>query len=482
MAGPLIPQGTTPALPGQYYVLSDVSEALAPVVGIVAAVISADDGPLASWTDVKSIAKLKDRYGNGAGVEVVAEALRGGALGTKVFRAGTGGTKAAHTLQDTAGTPANAVVNTWKNVGIGGNSASETILDALDDATLREWTLFINGIKKQTVRFDKGSGGVGEPQALVNAINASNSPYVTSALAGAYTSAGKTLASVASPAAYTTGANPTVNSAAILAGMTSAEGISNAWNLLVFETEDTAAIQPAIVAQAALWEARGIYRQFVLGDPISVTASTVTRRGRARAYNQANLIYAIDQFTDTTGALVEGSQFAGRIAGMEAVSGKRHVITGRPVAGAVGLPTPLSQDELIDSTADGAVTLMLNDRLKVVVTSGVDTFVTPTSQRSSRWGKIIRVQRRYGLLIDASAAVNDALYSGLGIENDDDGRNALVGVVQGVIDQYKALKYLRAGTVIVDPDNLSVDDLAYLAMDITDGDQVERLVIAVKFP
>lgn len=484
MPGPLIAPGVVPTLPGIYFSLAEVSQQISPVAGVVAAVFRADDGPLAQIVDVTTLSKLYDTYGqppgqdSNSGVEVVAEALRGGASRVRCWRAGSSGVKASKILSDTQGTPAQALDLTWANVGKGGNLASVTVEDSIDDPSgTREFTLFYDGVEKLVIRFAKGGA---EAVALRAAIVASGTTLLTAAIHSGYV-ASSPLAAIASPSVFSGGTQATVNSAAVEAGLAAFEAVAATWNVITTDSVDTS-IQAALVEAASLWEGKGIYRFLALGDPPSATPTVATRYGRAAAFNQSNLIYVIDAFEDTDGDTVEGGPAAGRVAGMVASADKRNSITGRRITGAADLPSALTVDDLTLAIENGAITFRFNDKGQVTITQGITTWVVPTEVRSSRWGKIVRVARRYGYLIEASSAISDLLFGGSGVDNDDAGRANIIGAVLGVIQRYRAQRYFQAGTAFVDPDHESADDLAYIVHQLTDNDQVERLIQSVQFP
>jgi len=77
----------------------------------------------------------------------------------------------------------------------------------LVDVTKRELLLYEGVTLRQTITFAKGATGDGEPQALVDAINASNSPYITATKSA---DGNKILAPLVTATPLAGGVNPTV--------------------------------------------------------------------------------------------------------------------------------------------------------------------------------------------------------------------------------------------------------------------------------
>jgi len=111
-----------------------------------------------------------DVFDSAGTVDTALEAFRGGCRRVVAYRLGTGGGKALLNLQDAEST--NVVKIEAKYEGARGNNFAVTVRDSLTDATKRELLLHEGTTLRQTIVFAKGSG---EPQALVDAVAASNS-------------------------------------------------------------------------------------------------------------------------------------------------------------------------------------------------------------------------------------------------------------------------------------------------------------------
>jgi hypothetical protein len=480
MAAPLIANNFVPIVPGIYFQMAPSAEANLPVTGVVAVVGAADDGPINVPTTILTIDRLSQLFASGAAYKVAAEALRGGALQVLFNRAGSSaGVVATKTLVDTTGTPVNAVRVDWLYPGTRGNLGTLTVADSIDaPSTFRVASLYINAILVESFRFAKGSSGIGEPQALVNAI-VGNSAYIT---ATKLADGNKILATVSSPVALISGANPTVDAAAYV----TAEGALEAfpWNVAVFDTQDTSVIQPSIVTWAKTLESKGLYRLVVLGDPPSVTPTAATRYGRAAAYNYWNLAYVIDSYVrtnfDATVTTVEGAEAAGRVAGLLAAGDIDLTLSGMLLGNDVKAlsATPISASDVASAIISGAIAFNYDDAKRPQVASGVSTYVTLDGIHSKRWKNLLRVARRYRIMVLISSA-----WQHLQVENDANGQGTVIAKANEQIATMVKGHYFTGGTVAVSQTpSPPLDDLAYFALNLVDQGKIERLVGIFQFP
>src|SRR5690606_30340557 len=153
--------------------IGEPQEAIVPQ-GIVAALFRASWGPLGEVIYLENANAVIDVFGSTGTVDTALEAFRGGCRRVVAYRLGTGGGKALLNLQDDEST--NVVKIEAKYEGARGNDFMVTVRDSLTDTTKRELLLYEGATLRQMITFAKGTG---EPQALVDAIAASNSPYIT---------------------------------------------------------------------------------------------------------------------------------------------------------------------------------------------------------------------------------------------------------------------------------------------------------------
>jgi hypothetical protein len=227
MAGSIFQVGETKVRPGVYVRVTSSGETAVGAVpqGIVAALFRSSWGPLGKPVVLENANAVSSMFGDDGTVDVILEAFRGGCRQVVAYRLGAGGEKAALNLQDGEG--ANVVALAAKYEGARGNGFAVTIRDSLADDTKRELLLYEGATLRQTISFTKGAG---EPQALVDAIAASNSPYITAVKSAD----GSGVLAAVTQQPLTGGQDPTVNGESYSAGLSAIEAID--WNVLAVDT------------------------------------------------------------------------------------------------------------------------------------------------------------------------------------------------------------------------------------------------------
>jgi len=205
------------------------------------------------------------------------------------------------TLKDTATTPVDAVKLEALYEGVRGKDFSVTVRDSLTDETKRELLLYEGVTLRQTVKFTKGTN---ESQALVEAIKAGSSPWIT---ATKLADGDKALAAVAQ-APFAGGEDPTVTGEDYSTGLLAIEAID--WNVLCVDTDDTVthAVVQTYIDRVRNEGKRGIG---VVGEPTSVAMAT--RFANARAFNDPAIVYVANGFKGSDGVTREGYLAAARV-------------------------------------------------------------------------------------------------------------------------------------------------------------------------
>lgn len=444
MFAPTIPPGHTPDQSGIYFTNVGASLSALLVDGVVAVVGRSTDGPIGAFMRLRDASEVAENFGTGLGVDVTLRAFSAGAREVLHWRLGGGAPAAAtHAINDSL---AASVGTLSANPALhkGTRAWAYTLTDSLINPDYVELGVYRDGILADTVRFQNyaalGSGsGIGEPQALANAVAAAGT-YFTFTKSG---DGSKQLARVTTPTALTGGVAATPDGGAHDAAMDALEG--ELWNVAVFDTEDTAAIQPSIGDWAEGMEARGLYRFVVLGDNTSTLAS---RQARARGYNLRNLLYVIDDFTED-GAVIDGAKAAGVVAGAKAAAGIADTIGGMLVSGVrdgaeITLPTPLGSDDVRASTLAGGLVFAIDPLRRVVIAEDVTTYtVSDGIHDPSLWSQSYVVSRLYRLqeriAVQWAARVRK-------VENNRYGQSLVVGDATREIRRMTDQGFLSGGT------------------------------------
>jgi hypothetical protein len=385
------------------------------------------------------------------------------------YRLGTGGAKALLNLQDLNlqdSESANVVKIEAKHEGVRGNNFAVTLRDSLADETMRELLLHEGTTLRQTIVFAKGSG---EPQALVDAVVASNSPYITATK----TDDGSGILAPTTQQELTSGKDPTVNGESYSAGLSAIEAID--WNVLAVDTEDTAT---HAVVQTYIDRVRSEGKRVlgVVGEPTNVNLAT--RLANARAFNDPAIIYVANGFKGADGVAREGYKAAARVAGMIAAAAVTDSLTHAIVQGASGIVGALTNAEIEQAIQSGALVFTTSAKKQVHIESGITTFVTPTADMDAGWKKIRRMRTRDNL-IERIVATWDPIIGK--INNNPDGRATLIAAAQGIINQMVGEGALIGGTFVEDPNNPPVGDSAWFVAAVDDIDSAERLYIEFGF-
>jgi len=407
-------------------------------------------------------------FGSAGTVDTAIEAFRGGCRRVVAYRLGTDGAKALLNLQDSASV--NVVKIEAKYEGERGNDFAVTIRDSLTDDTKRELLLYEGTTLRQTISFAKGSG---EPQALVDAIAASNSPYIT---ATKIDDGSGTLATITQQS-LTGGQDPTVNGESYSAGLSAIEAID--WNVLAVDTDDdTDDTATHTLVQAYIDRVRNEGKRVlgVVGEPTSVPLAT--RLAHARDFNDPAIIYVANGFKGSDGVTREGYKAAARVAGIVAAAQITESLTHYVVRNATELVGALTNAEIEQAINSGALVFTMSAQKQVHIEYGINTFVTPTTDMDAGWKKIRRVRTRDNLM-DRIAAAWDPLIGK--INNNSDGRATLIAAAQGIINRMIAEGALLQGSIFEDPNNPPVGDSAWFVVQVDDLDSAEKVYITFQF-
>ncbi len=469
MAGSVFQVGEQKIRPGVYVRVTNIGEPQEAIVpqGVVAALFRASWGPLGEVVYLENADAVISAFGSAGTVDTALEAFRGGCRRVVAYRLGTGGAKALLNLQDLQDSEsANVVKIEAKYEGARGNNFAVTIRDSLADDTKRELLLYEGATLRQIITFTKGAG---EPQALVDAVASSNSPYI----AATKTADGSGVLAAVTQQPLTGGQDPTVNGESYSAGLSAIEAID--WNVLAVDTEDTAT---HAVVQTYIDRVRSEGKRVlgVVGEPTTVPLAT--RLANARAFNDPAIIYVGNGFKGSDGLTREGYKAAARVAGMTAAAQITESLTHYVVRGATELIGALTNAEIEQAIQSGALVFTMSAQKQVHIEYGINTFVTPTADMDAGWKKIRRVRTRDNLM-DRIAATWDPLIGK--INNSPDGRATLIAAAQGIINRMIAEGALLQGTIFEDPNNPPVGDSAWFVVQVDDLDSAEKVYITFQF-
>lgn len=431
--------------------------------GIGCAVVSGTWGALNTPVTVDPSTDLETVLGTGSGAKVVQEIMKGGVNEVVVVRVGSGGTAATITLKDNAGTAVEVVTLTALHPGA--RAFSITIKQSIDDDTVKEAVIYEGTKKLESVSF---AAGTNEVDGIVAAF--ANSRYVKAAKKAA--GSGK-LANVTQKA-FTAGTNPTVNTEAYSAGFSAAE--AETWDMLCVDTNDTA-VHALLHAFIERIYTEAAYPMATVAEPANVDLET--RMQHAAAFNDFKMHYVLNSWTAADGTVYEGYLAAARIGGMICAAAANTSLTHKVITSAAKLNEALTNAQIKKALKSGCIVLTLSKSKQVWIEKGINTLVTLTADLDAGWKKIRRVKERFELM----NRIEETLETMIGnVDNDPDGRSAVIAAAQRVVDAMIGEKKLLPGSeVLEDEANPAQGDSAWFVIAVDDLDSIETIYLTFRF-
>lgn len=399
------------------------------------------------------------------------EQFRGGATLVYGVRLGIGGTQGQYQIQDADGTA--VVMLTLKYAG--SRQLSITIRPTLDDPDISELLILEDTVELERLEFPNKDGEDNVAALLAawqeSELALTSNYYNLRVLPDTdSTKAIATIDQVAIPA----GTNPVVNVAAYSAAFEILE--SQRWNVLAIDTTDTGVQSLMQLFLNRIYKA-GKFVQGVIGEDRTVPFET--RLLHASAYNDYQIVYVGNGFTDISGNVYEGWLAAARISGLIAGTPSNDSITHLAITGATDLLQPMTNNQYERAIKAGMLTFSTSAENTVWVEQGINTLVLPGTKEDNGWKKIKRVKIRFELF----QRINDTVEVLVGrINNDPDGRMTVIQASNGVCNAMMAEKKLLAGAhVELDPDNAPKGDSAWFLVYADDIDALEKMYFAFKF-
>lgn len=425
--------------------------------GIGAAVVTGNWGAIGKAVTVTSSDDFKKYVGEGSGYNTLKQLFDGGVNTAVVVRVGTGGTVGTVTLKDTtASTAKGAVKITGKYPGTFALAVS--VKASLSDDSIKE----VNILHGTTVLENyKIAAGTGEVKALVAAL--ADSSYVK---AEEQSGSNGTLAEIAQ-ASMDGGADPSVTTASYGDGFTALE--PEVWNSICVDSND-AAVHALLQAYIDRIYESGSYPLATVSEPHSVALET--RMTHAQAFDDEKMHYVLNGWVDSDGTEIEGYLAAARVAGMIGAIASNDSLTHKSISRAVSLIEPLTNSQIIKALKMGCVVISTSKATQQVrIEKGINTKTTLAANMDAGWKKIRRTKTRFELMSRIDATI-DQLNGN--VNNDEDGRSAIMAAGQSVLDAMIGEKKLLTGAEFIeDPSNPAYGDSAWFLINADDIDSFE---------
>lgn len=462
MIGAMFKLGEQKARPGVYvrwYNAGGYARYSRPL-GVGAAVIKSNWGPVGKVFTVESGDEVKEKVGTGRGADLVREIFEGGAYFVQTVRIGTGGSPSSLTLM--AGEDKSVELRTLYPTS---REFSVTVREALDPSQ-KELLVFEGNRQVESITFEAGED---EAVTLVASVLA-QSKYVTATATGTGTGV---VAAVVNQS-LTGGADPE----------TVAEDYTDAYKHTETKFFDSITVDsedPVIHASLHAFVRRKIregYRMTMfVGEKPSVDFET--RKSHAKAFNDFAVAYVGNGVQTTTGVL-SGATAAARVLGMFISGSYKSSLTGNTITGGVGIEGEMTANEYNEAATNGMIVFALNSDGIPKIDYGINTLVSLGEDEDEGWKKLRRVRTRYELIDRITVKIDKAMSNN--IDNSHDDRQFICTLANGEIGQMIREGGLESGEMIVDPDTAPEGDSAWFKFDnLVDLDGLEKAYLAFGF-
>ena len=456
-------KGETKERPGLYKRIEDITTYPQVRERIGCAVVSANWGPIGVPKLIQRTDDWAKIIGSGSGYDTLKEMFVGGAKKVVLVRVGSTGTKATLTLTDDASTPVNVVTLTAKYAGT--YPLAISIKADLNDASVKNVTIYTGDTVLEKFKIAAGTAEIdGIVAELVN------SEYIdaTKLAAGSGTLDDVTKSSL------TGGADPTVNTTAYADGLEAAN--TEVFDTICVDTNDTA-VHAVLAAFVERIYKEGDYPITVISEP--KTVARATRLAHAAAYNNEKIVYVLGSWKDAAGTVYSGYKAAARIAGMITAIPCNNSLTHKPIEGAVELDEALTNSQIIEAIRSGCLIISKSKTSDVMIEKAINTLVVPGPDQDAGWKKIRRVMTRFEMMSRIDVTLEPFVGS---VNNDPDGRAAIIAAAQSVLDAMIGEGKLFPGaTVFLDENNPPIADSAWFIIQADDIDSFEIGYLTYQF-
>lgn len=425
------------------------------------AVVKGTWGPLNKAVRTENGDDIATIIGSGSGAKVITELRAAGVNEIVVVRVGTGGNNAEVKLKDGA----NVDVVTLTTLYPTSRELTVSVKESLDDESKKQAIIYDGAKALETVTFEVGEN---EVEGIVSAF--ANSSYVTAKK----NAAGDGTIAVVSQQAFTGGVDPTTDVEAYSAGFEASE--EESWDGVVVDSEDSA-VHALLHAFINRKFEEGEYPYACVSEKKSVALDT--RMQHAAAFNDEKMHYVLNSWTATDGTVYEGYLAAARIGGMVMATPSNESLTHVVVTGAGSLNEKLTNAQVVKALKSGCLALSLSKSRQVWIEKAINTLVTLSGDQDAGWKKIRRMKTRYELMNRVDATVEPMVGP---VDNDDDGRAAVISAIQDVINAMVGEKKIApGGTVYLDNSNPPKGDSAWFLIAVDDVDSLEHIYLTYRF-
>ena len=435
------------------------------IYGVFAIPVHANFGPIGAVSvfEADQIEDLKTMYGTAGTVDAALALFEGGASKVHVYRLGTGGAVASVSIKNATGealVKLNTKYPTADNYNI-------TIKDRLDDAAMRQLSVYRDTTLLETINFEKSEN---EASALIAAVKDASKFLVVDTS----TAAGTGSAAAITNEKLTGGTAPTVTTESYDEAFTAFEPYT--WNVLVLDTCETA-VHALVQAYLNRIYEEGALGICILGEPTTVNFEA--RLEHAKAFNDEKIVYLGSGYEDADGNKIDGylaiAKQAGLIGSMESNTSATHTV----IPGAVNVLEPLKNSQYERAIQAGMLLLSPNAEGQVWFDAGINTLVTLKENQDAGWQKIRRTATRFEVFDRIDRAVAPLIGK---VNCDNIGIGDVIMRGQAVLDAMVGEgKFHVDATFVEDPEYRRGPDYGHFVIDAVDMDSLEKIYLRYRF-
>lgn len=432
--------------------------------GVAAAVIKSNWGPTNTVNNIgNDLSETPKNIGTGYGPGVVRQIIRGGATEVLVVRAGKGGDVAKLSLEDTEGLEVlklNTKYPTSREFNV-------TIREAIKEEE-KELIVYEGTSVLESFTFEKGENESGK---LVDLIKES-SVYLNAQKADS----DEPLELVVNEK-LTGGSDPELT----------AQDYVEAFNVLerkFFDGITVDALDPSIHASLQSFVNRNLQEGSriigVVGEKIDIPFET--RLKNARSFNSFSMVYVGNGFVENGTDYPErdGALAAGRVLGEMVSRDYKDSLTKKEIQNTTGVNGELTPSEYVEAAKNGMMVFSESVNGFAQVDYGINTLVTVDADEDEGWKKIRRVRTRFELIDRIAFTIANAMSAG--VDNSNDGRQYIITLANGIIEQMISDGGLESGEMIIDDSNPPEGDSVWFKFDnLVDLDGIEKVYLAFGF-
>lgn len=242
------------------------------------------------------------------------------------------------------------------------------------------------------------------------------------------------------------------------------------FNVFVYPTEITALEQTATKSWVANCRKEGKHFIYVAGGNAVSDADITEGNARSVLLKDEYIVNLVTGVVLADGSEVTSADFAPWIAGLIAGTPINKSITYKEVP-VIDVTNRLKNSEIETALISGSLVIVKNGN-KVLIEQGITT-----DSSVQKRGKIRLIRAKQAVAVDLPAAARDS-YIGK-VDNEPNGQAALIAAFKAYLEVFETERILLDPVVMLDSRFESKGDQVFIAVEYTDVDSMERILMTV---